>query len=119
MKQLNNKLRKTITVFSISILLIQLGCGNETFTPDIPLGEVSFTNDVSPIFENSCALPGCHVPNNAPRIDFTQLENIQDEGEEIIPWVTRRSMPPADAEPITTEEINLIVAWIEQGALNN
>ena len=100
-------------------LLLQQGCGNEQFTPGVNCEEVTFSGNVERIFRNSCALPECHVPSNPERVDFTVFANIRAEGEEIIPWVERRSMPPAGAEPITQTEIEEIVCWIESGTPDN
>ncbi|MBC8048295.1 MAG: hypothetical protein H7Y00_15960 [Fimbriimonadaceae bacterium] len=104
---------------------------------------VYFQNDVYPILLTRCALSGCHVNVNlkiahGEEIIFCSYDEIMswenDEGEKlIIPFNTHdgkileqitstdidHMMPPAPHEPLTSEEIDKFIIWVQQGALNN
>lgn len=93
--------------------------------------ELDFTADIAPILEKKCL--GCHNPNIL-KGDFSMatLEDIRLAGEDmLIPgnsedsmlhWITLPSGPdeppdmPEDGEPLTSEEADLLAAWIDAGA---
>lgn len=127
--------RKIITGFSAIVVMILLlsGCYKET---TVFLGapeytkEVSFTQDLIPIFEKRCALSGCHnaggqVPNLTPDRAYDALleEDMIDfsnpEDSELYAWLTGKlqpAMPFGGSDP----DINAIVlAWLKQGGKNN
>lgn len=95
---------------------------------------VDFAADIQPIFEQSCLR--CHGPER-PKSRF-QLDNRESalkggsQGVDIIPGDSAKSplihhvarldadmaMPPADqGDPLTTEQVALLRAWIDQGAV--
>lgn len=92
--------------------------------------DVTFANDILPIFQKSCALPGCHnaggqVPDlTEGRAYAALLEedmiNFEDpENSELYDWLSGKRTP---AMPLggSDQEINAIVlAWLKQGAQNN
>jgi hypothetical protein len=97
--------------------------------------DISFTQDIQPIFERSCLQ--CHGPEK-PKSGF-RLDNRQsalkggDNGADIIPGDSTNSpliqivaglhpeidrMPPeGKGDPLTPEQISLLRAWIDQGAI--
>jgi hypothetical protein len=94
---------------------------------------VYFANDVLPIFNSRCAIPGCHSGNNPPKgILLTSYASIMASGE-IVPFDPSEGdimevitdtdpddrMPRPPNAPLTTDQINTIRRWISQGARNN
>lgn len=98
--------------------------------------EVCFERDVLPIFQNNCALSGCH--NSESRKEgfvFDSYESIttSNKGRAIIPYNLKRSkvykkitedtnddrMPPPPNPPLTGAEISIINKWIMAGAPNS
>lgn len=79
----------------------------------------SFTEDVMPIISINCAISGCHEPGvQAP--DLTQKENIIASAPLIKTQVQTRTMPPSDSEaPLSSNEIQTIVCWVDNGAQEN
>ncbi|HMQ68157.1 MAG TPA: hypothetical protein PKA90_03955 [Ignavibacteria bacterium] len=95
--------------------------------------EVCFERDVLPIFQNNCALSGCHNSESRKEgVVLDSYENIMQskKGRAIIPYNLKRSkvfkkitedtkedrMPPPPNEPLTGEEISIIGKWIMEGA---
>jgi hypothetical protein len=90
---------------------------------------VYFVQDILPLMISSCANPDCHDaidPEEGIRLyDYAHIIQHVEPGDpgnsEILEdgiWETGDDqMPPND--PLTAAELDLIVTWIEQGALNN
>ena len=79
----------------------------------------SFTTDVNPIIQNSCATnSGCHGSgsHNGPGelLTYTEIFNSRSA---IRPAVLSGAMPQAGS--LTTAEKTSIICWIDNGALNN
>ncbi len=92
--------------------------------------EISFSRDVIPIFEKSCALSGCHAPGSqVPDLSASRayesllqenLINFEDPANsELYDWLTGKlapAMPLGGPDP----DINAVVlTWLTQGAQNN
>ncbi len=94
-----------------------------------PNTDVSFANDIQPIFNTNCV--ACHPAVNQPDLtegnsytfltvtDPALVVPFDADGSELyqrligVPSV----MPPGG--PLSNEDISLVEAWINQGALNN
>ncbi|MCB0727494.1 MAG: hypothetical protein KDD00_08520 [Ignavibacteriae bacterium] len=98
--------------------------------------EVCFVRDVLPIFQENCALSGCHNSESRKEgIVLDSYENIMasKKGRAIIPYNLKRSkvykkitedtkddrMPPPPNESLTGGEISIIGKWIMEGAPNS
>jgi uncharacterized membrane protein len=115
----------------LSLLLIS-GCATQRV--------VSFQNDIDPILNDKCLQ--CHEPPNG--VGYVQTGMNMETydslmkgtifGTVIIPGDSKRSvinkltegragelmrMPHGDAKKLTTEEVELLNLWVNQGALNN
>lgn len=117
------------------VLLLGFGCnkGGEGPLPGDPCNPdvVHFTKDIQPILLSGCAYSGCHdsetaaddvildtydhtistgdvTPGDANDSELYTV--LMDNPEDIMP-------PPPDA-PLSTQQIELIRKWIEQGAMN-
>lgn len=91
---------------------------------------VYFINTIKPLINNSCATTNCHDANTAKHgVVLDSYANIIISGEvkafkpydsklyEVITESGDDLMPPNN--PLSSDQINLIKVWIEQGALNN
>jgi hypothetical protein len=107
--------------------------GNET-----PV-DVSFANDVLPIFTQSCSGSGCHMPGSTNGVSLgswsaaTSSVGLQYGGPVIIPGNALGSplvdklgsnpgfgvRMPDGRGALSSTQIQTIVAWIDEGALNN
>ena len=88
------------------------------FDCDTPV-EVLFGEHVQPLVASQCATPGCHVSGDQSP-DLSNYESIKasvDAGSLQSRAIDMRDMPPSGSLPSC--EIELIEAWIAQGALNN
>lgn len=90
---------------------------------------VSFSNDVQPVFTKSCATTGCHDsgPAHAPSLVTGVAYDALMQGGYInvaVPTagklyqeISEGNMPPG--APLTAHEANLIIVWLTEGAKNN
>lgn len=93
-------------------------------------GDVSFSSDILPIFENDCATSGCHStggqkPDLTPANAYTSLINgnyintSSPEDSELYLWMKGLKglpMPPSGTDATNTAKV---LAWIKQSAQNN
>lgn len=103
-----------------------------------PQDTVSFATQILPIFEKRCAkCHGAKDENGEVRTEVslslieyervmvgsefgTVVEAGDPDGSFLIDMITAGDMPPeGEGDKVPPEEIALIRAWIEQGALNN
>jgi uncharacterized membrane protein len=105
--------------------------------PNVPEGcdpqVIYFQQQVLPIFQSSCAVPGCHdSETHEEGIILDSYANIINTGEitagdpgegDIYEKITETDpddvMPPSPYAALTTQQINTIFYWIQQGAQNN
>ena len=81
---------------------------------------VSFSNDILPIINNSCATVGCHVQGGGGVGIFenhTQIKSKVDDGSFNQRVVVQQDMPPSS--PLSDCQIAHIQQWIIEGAPNN
>ncbi len=98
--------------------------------------DICFERDVLPIFQENCALSGCHNSESRKHgYVFDSYENIttSNRGRAIIPYNLKKSkvykkitedtnedrMPPPPNPPLTGTEISVINKWIMAGAPNS
>lgn len=142
------KIKKCTLICLIGILSI--ACTNEididTLNPPTPIdtllsdctpGRAYFYNDVMPIIESHCAIPGCHDASTpAGQINLATYENIMSatiKGELIVKPGQRNNsilyqavmpqyllfMPPSRSHQLTPKMRNDIGLWIQQGAVKD
>jgi hypothetical protein len=92
---------------------------------------VYFVNQVLPLLISNCAQPDCH--DAITHENGVRMYNYADIMEEVDPFDTDGSdlidvlyetgdnmMPPANSGgPLSQDQINILLTWINQGALNN
>jgi hypothetical protein len=102
---------------------------NQPPKPPTPVGEVSFKEDVIPIFNASCNTAGCHngsiAPNLQENVAHTNLIGggyinlATPENSELYQWMLGNRSMPMPLEGSNPSYNATILAWINQGALNN
>lgn len=118
----------------LGIFLMMSACYHDQIIPVEPpvgdVGTVKFASGVVPIFNGSCNLAGCHSPggqkpNLSAESAFSSLTNggyinkATPENSLIYQWMKGNKgtpMPVSGSNPTYNAKI---LAWIEQGALNN
>lgn len=133
------------------ILLLTIAIGFACSGGDDPVEpqDVSFANDIQPIFNGSCASLGCHIgPNPQRGMDLSLGEAYDDivgvtsvelntmprvtPGEPSNSYLYRKvqdthlaaggtgdRMPPPPRQALDAEDVELIRVWIQEGALSN
>ena len=86
--------------------------------------EITFTKHVSRILNERCA--ECHHPGTAAPFSLLSYDDAKNWSEMIKEVVVQRRMPPWDADPrygkfkndlrMSNDEIDTLVAWIDNGA---
>ncbi len=134
----NNKIFALIIVTFLSVLFIScddtLTVANVDEKP-MPQKDISFSQDIYPIFQVKCAFTGCHAGSNpADGLDLSTWANVTANPYIVFPRYSENSvlvwviegragvspMPPVGyAKPVTSEQLRGIKTWIDEGALNN
>jgi hypothetical protein len=116
-------MKKILLLFILTILL--QSCYNDSEEAiygvvDCDVTNVTYSTDVAPIINSSCATTGCHVsggsgPGNFN--DFNELSAKIADGSFQNRVLVQMTMPPS--VPLQDCELDLIQAWIDNGALND
>jgi hypothetical protein len=86
---------------------------------DCDTTNVSFSADILPIINASCATTGCHVAGgsgNGTFENYTQIKDKVDNGSMLERVVVLKDMPPS---PLTDCQILHFQQWLNEGAPNN
>ncbi len=82
--------------------------------------EVSYATHVAPLVASKCAFSGCHIDGDVSGADLDTYEGVKskiDDGSLEDRTIVQRNMPGSG--PLPRCEIDLLQAWINQGAPNN
>ena len=130
--------RTRVELLSMAILPLGLGLVvSESPGPAAPLGlqpvavgPVSFSRQILPIFEATCA--DCHgAETQEVELSLTTYADVMkgseygpvveagNPGESILLDMVAAGEMPQEAPPLEEDEIALIRSWIQQGAQNN
>lgn len=133
-------LKIAYTSLSLLLLLTLAGCSDMGSSVTITPGQVSFANQVQPLFNTYCV--SCHNPGSAPthgNLDLTSYATLMDttgpskpiHAPLIIPnqadssylykRITGVIQPqmPLGGPYLSESQISIIEDWINQGAKNN
>lgn len=127
------KIIKLISLVGAMILMFGFsGCYYDSaFEETIPIdSQISFQNDIIPIFNANCSVTGCHVSGGvSPDLSSNNAFNSLISGEfintnvpmnsELYLWVSGQKNTPMPVGGVNPTISATILAWIEQGALNN
>ena len=115
--------KKTIVFGAILALLSSCYKDNEEYLYgeiDCDVTDVSFSNDIMPILNASCATVGCHIAGgsgNGEFMNYTQVFTKVENGSLMNRVVVLGDMPPSGA--LTDCQISHFEQWINDGAPNN
>jgi hypothetical protein len=126
------KISSYIVLFSLGLLVIAtVSCERDYYVPfDREISDVSFSEDLIPIFDASCNMSGCHSTNGVPP-DLTEENGYDDiyntnmvdlaNPEQSILYL--RMIDAQSPMPtwglLTNGEPETVLVWIEEGGLNN
>jgi len=80
---------------------------------------VSFASDVKPLLDANCQVSGCHGSNGGIP-SFETYDNISANAAKIKNRTGNGTMPPSSSDKsLTTEQVQLIADWVDDGAMNN
>lgn len=107
------------------------GNGNNNEIPCDP-DTVYFQNTILPLLVSNCSMSGCHNAASAQKgVVLTDYNSVISTGEvnpfdpqdselyEVLIESDPDKRMPYEKPPLSQQNINLIYAWINQGALNN
>lgn len=119
------------TMVSI-ILMIGVSCKYDEVLPVEPDPgiQVSFNDDLIPIFNSSCNLSGCHNgsgsdPDLRPANAYASLwdggyiDTLVPADSELYLWMSGARGIPMPLEGVNAGYASQVLQWIEQGGLNN
>lgn len=95
--------------------LIFLSCSYNSFEEIAACETISFSEDISPIIQSNCAIPGCHAGVQSP--DLRNFNNIQSNASKIKRLTKNRTMPLTGS--LTQQQIDNIACWVDSGAPDN
>lgn len=123
-----------LTVLAVLILVACEGKINEIDNVEIPKSNVSFSKHLQIPIERKCAAYGCHDLETAAAgyqlvgyHNITQVRLVDKTSPEtsLLVWVINGTspvqMPPigAPTAPLTKAQVDGIITWIREGALDN
>lgn len=124
----------TIILLAIMVLVSCEGKINEIDNIEIPKSNVSFSEHLKIPIERKCAAYGCHdLETAAAGYQLIGYHNITQPGlvdktspeTSLLVWVINGTspvqMPPIGAltAPLTKAQVDGIITWIREGALDN
>jgi hypothetical protein len=137
---------RTLTIVILGMLILT-SCENEPLQPytenpdpqpmptpiECDPDSIYFVQNIQPLLNNSCNLAGCHnVQSGSGNVILADYESIMQSaivtpfdasGSKIIEVVTSSDplemMPPVGFTPLTTQQKEVLTAWVNQGAKNN
>ena len=111
-----------VAVFALGLMLVPTGALAQAGNDSAP----TFTKDIAPILFENCAT--CHRPGNIAPMSLLSYEDSRPWARSIKDMVVSRVMPPWPADPnnslkfrneryLTQEQINMVAAWVDGGAV--
>lgn len=122
------RLSPAIAIASLAFIALLSGCEYDFVDPGfVPITTpLSYATDIQPIFDASCNMSGCHAanafdPDLSPANSYNTL--IQDNLVNLDNPTNSAiyiSMSSGSMKSFATpSQANMILVWIQQGALNN
>lgn len=126
-------MKKTLNQFIGTLVMMCLltACEYGEFIPsgEIPQN-VSYSNDIIPIFNESCNSASCHAtgaipPDLSPENGYNYLiyggmvDTTQPEESILYKSMINEKDPMPPTGKLSEYETNLVLGWIQQGAKNN
>lgn len=119
-----NKIIRTFTAGLLYIIVAtscEFNSEEELYGPEPePPVEVSYSADIEPIIQMSCATTACHVQGgfaNGVFEDYTGVKAKVDNGSFRQRVLVDKDMPPGGS--LSDKDLAIIKAWLDNGAPNN
>lgn len=117
---------KNLKAAFLLVLLFSGACVYETgedLLDGTACQEVSFSQTIQPLIQRSCAINNedCHSPGDS-QPDFTVFANVERFAHDRLGGIRQRVLSgdmPRGNRSLSQEEIENIVCWIDNGALQN
>lgn len=111
-------------IFLVALVVIVQSCyydNEEELYPgaDCGIENVTFSADILPLVQANCAISGCHVAGTGRTIltEHARIKAVADNGQLNQRVFISKDMPPSG--PLSSCQMKVLKAWIEQGAPNN
>lgn len=129
----NIKIIQVLSILLVFSTWVLTGCYKDVTLPkveEVVTTPVSYSSDLQPIWNAKCATSGCHnAGGKAPNLTAGNSYNALKAGgyintanpsqSELYLWMTgKRGTPMPLSGPVPADNA-LVLAWIQQGALNN
>lgn len=123
-------IKKLTTVFTALSILVLAQCTYDVSLGPVVTDEVSFSNDIIPIFNQSCNSAGCHNTGGV-KPDLTAANAYQalnsggyintssPDKSELYLWMKGEKRLPMPLSGPNANYNATVLAWISQGAQNN
>ena len=133
-------IKQSLCSLCVAVLLVSssgckddiIGDGGSPSNIVFPVSDVSYSIHVQPLFNQTCALGGCHDDGTPDRVKLTSHSNVLFANPQVVVegspdqsiLVLRiegrlgQNMP-LNRNPLNQNQINGIRAWIAEGARNN
>ena len=116
-----------LSIVCLLILIITSCTYDQVLPPEV--GEVSFNEDIIPIFNQACNMSGCHngsiPPDLRPANAYSALNTggyintTTPESSELYLWMRGEGGRAPMPNPTNSNFNAIVLAWIQQGAQNN
>jgi hypothetical protein len=118
-----NKMDFKILSIVLFIVILLTGCSKDDDDVTCDTSDITYTNSVAAVLNNSCAVSGCHIngneantwfslegyANSKAAADFGRIEGAISHKADFSPM-------PKGSDKLDQCEIDKIIAWIEAGA---
>lgn len=126
-------MKKILNLFigTLAILFVWAACEYDEFIPsgEIPQN-ISYSNDVIPVFNASCNSISCHAsgvvpPDLSPQNGYNYLlygglvDTTQAEESILYKSMIDKKDPMPPTGNLSDYEVNIVLGWIQQGAKDN
>ena len=111
-------------ILALFILVLFYSCSSDNLEEyygivDCSSEVISYADDIVPIIDTNCAIPGCHVSGTGLP-DWTKYENVAANAQKIKEYTFDGVMPPSTSgKSLTIEQVREISCWVNSGAPNN
>ena len=118
-----NNMSKILSVFTITCILVLLSCSKDEETKaDCSGVSPTYTSDIAPIINLSCAISGCHTAifpaDGLDLSTYSKVKSASINGKVLqsIKHLSGVKAMPQDAAKLSVDKITKVECWIQAGA---
>jgi len=126
----SNHQTKGLLALVLTTALLSTGCSWDKLEIPEPPEVVSFSADIIPIFNTSCNAVGCHAANGiSPNLSVASayadlfnkglVDTADPSASDLYSRMNSSSAPMPPQGKLNQYQVDLVLAWIEQGAIDN